>query len=67
MRFSDLYAGYGSPGMVAEQPASQPASAGQSQAGGKAAPPAHPHAVTISWLGLLLALILLRLVYEFSD
>lgn len=58
---------YGSPSNVAPQGVSQAASPSNNTAPAAAAQSMPNHAVSVSWLGLLVALILLRVIYEVSE
>lgn len=63
MRFDQFYATIQQP---AAQPVSQPASADRDTS----APPAaatSPNAISISWIGVLIAIVLIRIVYEVSE
>jgi hypothetical protein len=63
MRLTDIYASTVSPADRADAP-----SPGPTASRDVAAKPAMAqHAVTISWIGMLLALVLLRVLYEFGE
>lgn len=65
MKLTDVYQGLA----PAEdtQAVSQPASAAVNTAQPKTAAPAADNHIALSWLGMLIALILLRLLYEVSE
>jgi hypothetical protein len=69
MRRVDLYGPSVRPGDNSAQPGdqavSQPASAARDTA--PKPPTMASHAVAISWVGVLIALILLRILYEFGE
>jgi hypothetical protein len=62
MKLTDLYAGTANPDA---QPVSQGASTDRNTAPTPLA--VGGQAITISWLGVLIALVLLRIVYEVSE
>ncbi len=66
MEFSQFF--NRAPDADAHQATSQPASPNNTSAPGTQVPMnLGDHAVTVSWVGILIALILLRIVYEVSE
>lgn len=70
MRFNDMYPGTVSQADTSTQQVSQPASADRSTSAQSQPPPppvaAHT-AVAISWVGIVIALVLLRVVFEVAE